>query len=96
MSKVYLGRPWRPFARTVYIGCEMGAHILPEGWHDWNKPEAHKTAFYAEFGCTGPGAAAGGRVKWARSLSAKQAADYTFEKVMDQGEGQVWNPFDNR
>ena len=94
VTKVYLGRPWRPYARTVFIGCEMGAHIRPEGWHDWNKPEAHKTAFYAEYGCSGPGAAAAGRVKWARKLSARQAAAYTFEKVMDQGEDQAWNPFE--
>lgn len=96
VTKVYLGRPWRPYARTVFIGCELGAHIRPEGWHDWNKPETHKTAFYAEYGCTGPGAARSGRVKWAKALTAKQASEYTFEKVMDQGEDQAWNPFDNR
>lgn len=96
VTKVYLGRPWRPYARTVFIGCELGAHIRPEGWHDWNKPETHKTAFYAEYGCTGPGAPRSGRVKWAKVLTAKQAAEYTFEKVMDQGEDQAWNPFDNR
>ena len=96
VSKVYLGRPWRPYARTVFIECEMGAHIRPEGWHDWNKPETHKTAFYAEYGCTGPGADRSGRVEWAKSLSAKQAAEYSFEKVMDQGDGMAWNPFDNR
>ena len=96
VTEVYLGRPWRPFARTVFIGCEMGPHIRPEGWHDWNKPGAHETAFYAEYGCTGPGAGTSGRVDWAHRLSAAQAADYTFDKVMDQGDGQAWNPFDNR
>ena len=96
VTSVYLGRPWRPYAKTVYIGCEMGRHIRPEGWHDWNKPEAHKTAFYAEYGCTGPGADRVGRVKWSKQLTAKQAAEYSFEKVMGRGGSTSWNPFDNR
>ncbi len=73
VTKCYLGRPWREYAQTVFISCELGAHILPEGWHDWDKPRAHKTAFYAEYGSTGPGAAPKQRVKWSRQLSEKKA-----------------------
>jgi pectinesterase len=75
--KSYLGRPWRPYAQTVYINCEMGGHIRPEGWHNWGKPEAEKQAFYAEYGSTGEGAAAASRVKWSKQLTAKQAAQQT-------------------
>lgn len=96
VTKVYLGRPWRPFARTVFIGCEMGAHILPEGWHDWNKPEAHETAFYAEYGSTGPGASDSTRVPWSHILTADELSQYSFKAVMDQGDGYEWNPNDNR
>ena len=95
----YLGRPWGAYAKTVFIDCELGAHILPEGWHDWEKPgkpDTKKNSYYAEYGSTGPGAR-GPRVKWAHSLKPKQLADYTFEKVMYQKEdGIVWNPYDNR
>jgi pectinesterase len=38
VGRVYLGRPWRDHARTVFIDTEMGAHILPEGWHNWSRP----------------------------------------------------------
>ncbi len=76
VTKCYLGRPWREYAQTVFIDCELGAHIRPEGWHDWNKPEAHKHAFYGEYGSTGAGAA-GPRVKWAHRLSRKQADNFT-------------------
>ena len=68
----YLGRPWRDYAQTVFIGCELGAHIRPEGWHDWDKPLARKTAFYGEYGSKGAGAA-GERVRWARKLSERDA-----------------------
>ena len=70
----YLGRPWRDHAQTCFLFCELGSHIRPEGWHDWNKPRAHKTARYGEFGCTGPGSATDARVKWSHCLSSRQAA----------------------
>ena len=99
VEKCYLGRPWGAYAKTVFLDCELGAHILPEGWHDWEKPgkpDTKKNSFYAEYGSTGPGAR-GPRVKWAKRLSARQAAAYTFEKVMYQEQdGKVWDPFNNR
>jgi len=39
VDKVYLGRPWRKYTRTVFIDCELGAHILPEGWDNWGEDE---------------------------------------------------------
>ena len=82
-TKVYLGRPWRPFAKTVFIDCELGDHILKEGWHNWNKKYAEKTTFYAEYGSNGPGAApAADRVKWSHQLKAKEALQYTPSNVL--------------
>ena len=82
VARCWLGRPWRDHAQTVFIGCEMGAHILPEGWHDWSKPHAQKTVFYAEYGSEGPGAAPRSRVKWSRQLTEKEARQVlaAFEK----------------
>lgn len=76
VDKVYLGRPWRPYAATVFINCEMGKHIRPEGWHNWGNVENEKTARYAEYGSTGEGAPATDRVKWAKQLTKKEAALY--------------------
>ena len=99
IDKCYLGRPWGAYARTVFIDCELGPHIVAEGWHDWEKPgkpDTKKNSYYAEYGSTGPGAR-GPRVKWAHTLKPRQLAEYTFEKVMYQPEdGIVWNPYDNR
>ena len=99
ITKCYLGRPWGAYAKTVFIDCELGSHILPEGWHDCEKPgkpDTKKNSYYAEWGSYGPGAA-GPRVKWARKLTARKAAGYTFEKVMYQEQdGIKWNPYDNK
>lgn len=77
---VYLGRPWRQFAKTVLIECSIGGHINPLGWHDWNKIEAHKLAFYAEYGCTGEGADTSRRPGWIKLLT-KDEADSVLESV---------------
>ena len=99
IDKCYLGRPWGAYAKTVFIGCELGPHIVADGWHDWEKegkPNTKKNSYYAEYQNVGPGAR-GPRVKWSHTLTAKQAAEYTFEKVMYQPQdGIVWNPYDNR
>lgn len=90
VSRVYLGRPWRSHARTVFIDTEMGAHILPEAWHNWSRPEAEQTVFYAEHGNTGPGAATDKRVEWSYRLSARQARKYTPEKILGRHGGKYW------
>lgn len=85
-SEVYLGRPWRSYAKTVFIGCHMEDHILKEGWHNWNKPYAEKTTFYAEYGSTGPGAASSDdRVKWSHVLKSRDLSRYTPANVLKGG-----------
>ena len=76
VDKVYLGRPWRPYAATVFINCEMGKHICPAGWDNWRNPENEKTARYAEYGNTGEGADNTNRVKWVKQLTRKDVAKY--------------------
>ncbi|MDE6859509.1 MAG: pectin esterase [Duncaniella sp.] len=75
VDKVYLGRPWRPYAHTAFINCEMGQHIVAEGWHNWRNPDNEKTARYCEYRSTGPGASPATRVEWSRQLSDKEAAE---------------------
>ncbi len=80
-QKVYLGRPWRKFAKTVFLRCFLDKHILPAGWDNWSSADNEKTAWYAESGNTGPGSAARGRVPWSHQLSAQEAAGYTLGKI---------------
>jgi pectinesterase len=85
VTHAYLGRPWRPFARTAFLRCELGAHILPAGWHNWSKPDAERTAFYAEYQCEGPGANREHRVPWSRELTEVEAASYTAKQIFSAG-----------
>ncbi len=80
----YLGRPWRPYSNTVFLQCELGSHINPEGWHNWNKPEAEQTAFYAEYENFGPGARPLSRVTWSHQLTDAEAALYTIRNILGE------------
>ncbi|TCC92471.1 pectinesterase family protein [Pedobacter hiemivivus] len=94
VTKVYLGRPWRPYAKTVFINCELGSHITSEGWNPWKGdamfPDKEKTAYYAEFGSKGPGAAAKARVAWSHQLNAKAVKSYTLKNIL--GSADNWDP----
>ena len=80
-TKVYLGRPWRAYAKTVFISCDLGKHIVPAGWNNWNDPKNEQTTYYAEYNNTGPGSDRAGRVPWSKALTVNQAMEYTIEKI---------------
>jgi pectinesterase len=88
-GSVYLGRPWRPYARTVFLRSHLGAHVHSAGWHNWGKPENERTTFYAEHASTGPAAAQDHRVPWSYTLDASDAVNYTHQNILGD-----WRPFD--
>ena len=85
-TQVYLGRPWRPWAKTVFIESEMGDFIRPEGWHNWSKPEAEKTSFYAEYKNKGRGFKPDQRVNWSHQLTKGEAKKYNLESIFGKGD----------
>lgn len=93
ITKVYLGRPWRPFAKTVFINTTMESHILPEGWNPWKGdkmfPEKEKTAFYAEFGSKGNGSNPDKRVEWSHQLSGKELKNYSIENIFKKSDNWI-------
>lgn len=90
-GKVYLSRPWRPYAQAVYIQCEMGKHIVPEGWNNWGKASNEQTVYYAEYQSTGEGANPSARVKYSHQLA--DISKYQPEQVLAGNDG--WNPIKN-
>jgi len=83
VNKVYLGRPWRANAKTVFIRCTMDKHITPEGWNNWSNPANEQTTFYAEYKNSGPGAGLTNRVKWGHQLNDKEAAVYSLTTIFN-------------
>lgn len=101
VTKLYLGRPWRANAKTVFINCELPKIIAPEGWDNWGNADNEKTVFYAEYKNTGEGAAVAGRAIWTKQLNPLQAGQYSLSQIFQQKKttGTTWfnttviNPF---
>ena len=89
-NSFYLGRPWRPYSNVVFIDCFLDKQIKPEGWNNWGNEENEKTAFYAEYNSSGPGANSSERVKWSHQLSKAEAAKYSVQNILKGDDN--WSP----
>ncbi|KAF7091511.1 hypothetical protein CFC21_094079 [Triticum aestivum] len=89
-TKVYLGRPWKAYSRTVVMESSLDRSITPAGWLEWSGQFALSTLYYGEYGNTGAGAGTSGRVEWGgvhTSLSTVEATRFT---VRDFILGDSW------
>ena len=83
-NTVYLGRPWRNYAKVVLLHCQIGTHIKEEGWCNWNKVEAQDSVLFAEYESTGindEDILPKKRVSWSKQLTKEEAYFYSKEKV---------------
>jgi pectinesterase len=90
VTEEYLGRPWRAYAMTLFMNCQLPKGIKVIGWHNWGKVENEATARYMEYNNSGEGADTKGRPEWIKLLTKKEAAEYTVENVLKGYDG--WNP----
>lgn len=94
VKKLHLGRPWRAYSKTAFIGCTLPEQIAPEGWNNWGNPENEKTVVYAEYNNTGKGAVTSKRVPWAKMLTANEAKGYSLENIFKASglgeDGNAW------
>lgn len=86
-----LGRPWRPYAKTVFLFCKIDKLVAPAGWNNWNNVNNEKTTYYGEYKNTGEGASTVGRVPWSHQLSDEEAAQYSLKNIFGD-----WDPFQSR
>ncbi|KAJ0079815.1 hypothetical protein Patl1_22338 [Pistacia atlantica] len=88
----YLGRPWKPFSRTVFINTYMGALVQPRGWLEWYGNFALNTLWYGEYRNYGPGASLSGRVKWPGYHIIKDARTANYFTASRFIDGMSWLP----
>ncbi|XP_014518708.1 probable pectinesterase/pectinesterase inhibitor 34 [Vigna radiata var. radiata] len=89
----YLGRPWKLYARTVYMMSYIGDHVHPRGWLEWNTSSfALDTLYYGEYMNSGPGAALGQRVKWVGYRAINSSAEASKFTVGQFILGSSWLP----
>ncbi|KAL2458165.1 putative pectinesterase/pectinesterase inhibitor 12 [Forsythia ovata] len=62
--KIFLGRPWRNYSRTVYLESYFDDFIAAEGWTNWVGDQGLDTLYYGEYENYGPGSRTDNRVSW--------------------------------
>ena len=84
-----LGRPWRAYARTLFLGCEMDACVSPAGFEDWQNWDGVRpiTDRCGEWATTGARRDQSTRHPAQKRLTDEEAAQVTPESVLDG-----WNP----
>ncbi len=92
IGKLWLGRPWRPYAQVILKDCLIDAPVDPQGWNDWGDPANHRTARFWEYSCSGKGADRSGRVAWSKKLSNGRAHRITKDKVFTRP-ADIWESY---
>ncbi|XP_065878463.1 probable pectinesterase/pectinesterase inhibitor 51 [Euphorbia lathyris] len=89
VHKNYLGRPWKEFAKTVYIHSFMDSLINPGGWLEWEGNQSLSTLYYGEFENRGPGSDLKGRVPWSSKILPQHVLTFSVQNFM---QGDEWLP----
>ncbi|KAG0461706.1 hypothetical protein HPP92_021685 [Vanilla planifolia] len=92
VHRVYLGRPWKEFSRTVFVRCYLEGILREEGWLPWSEDFALKTLFYGEFESSGPGGSAAERVTWSSQVPEEHVEIYSVDNFI---QGSQWIPSDS-
>lgn len=79
---ISLGRAWRAYATVIFLNTKMEAAVIPEGWREWTpgKTDTLKTATYAEYKSSGPGASPSTREPYSRQLSDKEVEQWSMKR----------------
>ena len=85
----YLGRPWRRYARTLFIECDMDEHVAAQGFRDWDEIRV-VTERCGEYGTTGAREAQTPRHPRQKRLTADEAGQITLQSVLGGQDG--WQP----
>ena len=85
----FLGRPWRKYARTLFLECEMDEHVAPEGFCDWDADRI-VTDRYGEWHTTGARAEQETRHPAQKRLTEEEALLITVTEVL--GGADHWQP----
>ncbi len=88
-GQAFLGRPWRAFARTLFLECEMDEHVSPLGFRDWDEKRP-VTGRMGEWHTRGARACLETRHPAEKRLTDEEAALVTLPEVL--GGYDLWHP----
>jgi pectinesterase len=88
-QSIYFGRPWRDYARVIFLNTTLDAAIHPEGWRKWTPGKTNRLplAYYAEFKTRGKNADLSTREPNAKRLTSKEAKEWSQKRLFGD-----WDP----
>lgn len=89
-GRAYLGRPWREYAGTFFLECEMEACVAPEGFTDWDETRKLQEGRCGEWATTGARADLRTRHPMEKRLTREEAAALTPDRVLRGND--AWRP----
>jgi pectinesterase len=94
MTNDYLGRPWSSLAYVAVVNTNLQAPISTPGWIEFNPGSTDNlpTAYYAEYGSTGPGAigyTGKEREQYAVYLTSSQTSAFAPDTFLAGSDGWV-------
>lgn len=93
---IAIGRPWHNYPKVIILNSELCEQMHPQGWPTtWRMDYAATSAelHLYEYKNTGKGADMSHRANWIglRSITTKEANDYTLRKVLGDWKANKYN-----
>jgi pectinesterase len=91
-KQVWLGRPWRDYARTIFMNTQIDARVEPAGWREWTPGATNRlrTAYYAEYRSRGRGARPKQRDPHSHQLTKAESQRWQADAFLRGADG--WAP----
>ena len=85
---MWLGRPWGPYASSIFMRCHLPAALNNNLFQHWNDKRSPETARFGVYKCS---ALTRSKVPaWIKQLTRKEASKITTATVLSGNDG--WNP----
>ncbi|KAG8912657.1 hypothetical protein FRC00_004030, partial [Tulasnella sp. 408] len=70
-GSVYLGRPWRNYARVIFQNSSLGSNVVAAGWSQWSSSDPRTDEIlFGEYNNSGSGAWNSARASFATKLTS--------------------------
>ncbi|CAJ2662104.1 unnamed protein product [Trifolium pratense] len=91
-TSTFLGRPWHPYSKVIFMQTYISDVLNQGGWLEWNGSQYLDTLYYAEYNNFGPGADLRNRVKWSGYHMLNDSSQARIFTVAQFISGDQWLP----
>ncbi|EJD03927.1 carbohydrate esterase family 8 protein [Fomitiporia mediterranea MF3/22] len=82
-GKTFLGRPWRDYARVVFLNSNINLELDKGVWSEWSSSMPNTDhILFAEYNSQGSGVANAARPSFVTILSSSEASQYTISSTL--------------